>query len=76
MDRLSRDLLICSTCHFLGIHELTLSLVDSSIFNFGQIRFLQMKSHSKIQNRIANSIEPDKTAHYEPSHFSTLFEKV
>ena len=24
--------------------------------------------HLKIMNRIANSVDPDETAHYEPSH--------
>ena len=29
---------------------------------------MQMGCHSKIQNQMANSVDSDEMAHYEPSH--------
>ena len=42
--------------------------MDSSIFEFGQIHYCKQVCQSKIKNRMANSVDPDKTAHYKPSH--------
>ena len=35
---------------------------------FGHICCIKEGFLSKINNRMANSVDPDETAHYEPSH--------
>ena len=37
---------------------------------------LQIGIHSKINNTMANSVDPDETAHYEPSHLWLHFSKA
>ena len=42
--------------------------MDSFIFDSGQTHCLQIGIAVKNQNRIANSVDPDEMARYEPSH--------
>ena len=51
--------LTLSTLSFLGglFHTL---ILDASTDTY--------KAFSKIKSRMANSVDPDETAHYEPSH--------
>ena len=42
--------------------------MDSSISVLGHVRCCQSSFLLKIINRLANSVDPDETAHYEPSH--------
>ena len=44
------------------------SEVDSSVFDFGHVHSADWGVIQKIQNRMANSIDSDEMAHYEPSH--------
>ena len=39
-----------------------------NFFNLGAWSLLQIEMSVKNQNRMANSVEPDETAHYEPPH--------
>ena len=42
--------------------------MDVSIIEFGQCPWLQIGMSVKNQNIMASSVDPDKTAKYEPSH--------
>ena len=42
--------------------------MDSSVFVFWFGPFLSIGFILKIINRLANSVDPDETAHNEPSH--------
>ena len=61
-----------STIRFLYEHRLTLhpcvSERDSFILESDQNHFSKQVSKVKNRNRIVNSVDPDETAHYEPSH--------
>ena len=53
-------------------HVLTISPrvfdMNSSISKFGHAHSLQTEISVKINNKMANSVDPDETAHYELSH--------
>ena len=40
----------------------------SSIFEFGRVHCCKHGYQSKVYKQIANNVDPDETAHYEPSH--------
>ena len=42
--------------------------MDFSITEFGQCLLLQIGMSVKNQNRMANNVDPDETAHYKLSH--------
>ena len=42
--------------------------VWTSIFEFGHIQYCKQGFPTKINNRMANSVDPDEMAHNEPSH--------
>ena len=42
--------------------------MDSPIAEFGHIHCWKEVFHSKTNNRMANSVYPDETARYGPSH--------
>ena len=44
--------------------------MNSSIFGFGHIHYCKWACQSKIKkkNRMENSVHPDETAYYKPSH--------
>ena len=42
--------------------------VDTSIIVYLHVLRCKLGFQSKIKNRMANSVYPDETAHYEPSH--------
>ena len=45
----------------------------SSSLKFVHISFLQTGAKSKIHTRTANSVDPDETARYEPSHLDLYY---
>ena len=42
--------------------------MESSISEFGQHSLLQIGVSDRINNIMANSVDPDETARHEPSH--------
>ena len=44
--------------------------MDSSISEFEHIHCCKLGFQPKIKNRMANSVDPDETAHYELSHLA------
>ena len=51
--------------------------MDSSTSEFGQIPCYKYGLQSQINNRIVNSVDPDETARYGPSHLDLYcFTKV
>ena len=42
--------------------------MDSSILESGHVHRCKWRFQSKTKNRMANSVDPDETTHYEMSH--------
>ena len=42
--------------------------MDSSIIEFGHVFLCKKGCQCLIKNRMTNSVDPDETARYEPSH--------
>ena len=57
-----------TSCCFCEPFHPRVSEVDSSIFESGQSSFSKSRILVKNQSSMANSLDPDETAHYEPSH--------
>ena len=55
------------------MRRLIRSQVDSSIFESGRVNCCLLGFETEIENRMANSVDPDETANYEPSRLFSLW---
>ena len=58
----------CINTNFTEPFHLRVSELDSSISEFGLIHCCKQGFQSKIDSRMANSVDPDEIALYELSH--------